>query len=71
LNKDIKGQCACGDIIHRIAFNPKFTIICQRRQCQRITGYGHSARFAIFAPDAFITSVIKYFSKSWRVGMRE
>lgn len=43
----IRGGCACGAIRYRCTGLPRFSLMCQCRQCQRITGAGHSAQFAV------------------------
>ena len=43
----LSGQCACGRIGYKVIAEPKFTLICHCRQCQRITGTGHAAQFAV------------------------
>ena len=44
-----RGGCACGAIRYESREAPKFTLICQCRQCQRISGSGHAASFAVAA----------------------
>jgi len=43
------GGCACGAIRYETQSEPEFSIICQCRQCQRISGAGHAASFAVMA----------------------
>ena len=43
----ITGRCACGSIRYECTTEPQFSMMCQCRQCQRITGTGHSAQFAV------------------------
>ncbi|NOX43886.1 MAG: hypothetical protein GXP19_09175 [Gammaproteobacteria bacterium] len=43
------GGCACGAIRYETTAAAEFTIICQCRQCQRISGSGHGAAFAVNA----------------------
>jgi hypothetical protein len=50
----LKGHCLCGSVQYEIKGKPQFSFLCQCRQCQRITGSGHSAEFAV--PDE-ITSI--------------
>lgn len=56
----IVGGCACGAISYSSSAEPKFTLMCQCRQCQRITGAGHSAQFFVDAGDTIITGPLKF-----------
>ena len=49
MSDQYKGQCACGSIRYACSAEPSFTLMCQCRQCQRITGTGHSVQFAVDA----------------------
>jgi len=49
MTSQYKGQCACGSITYTCDAEPIFTLICQCRQCQRITGSGHAVQFAVDA----------------------
>ena len=49
------GQCLCGSVSYVSSAVPKFSLMCQCRQCQKITGAGHSAQFAV---DATRTKII-------------
>ena len=63
MNSDQTGGCACGAIRYRITAKPEFSIMCQCRQCQRITGSGHTAQFAITTNKVEIKGVIKYYEQ--------
>jgi hypothetical protein len=39
----------------------EFSVICQCRQCQRISGSGHSAQFAVNAETVTVQGDIKYY----------
>lgn len=41
------GGCVCGAIRYETQTEPEFSIICQCRDCQRISGGGHAASFAV------------------------
>ncbi len=55
------GGCACGAVRYESQAEPEFTLICQCRQCQRITGSGHAAQFAVMADATTIQGEIKYY----------
>lgn len=55
------GQCMCGTIKYHCQSEPKFSLLCQCRQCQKITGTGHAAQFAIDAIDTKIIGTVKTF----------
>ena len=55
------GGCACGTIRYETQAEPEFSIICQCRQCQRISGAGHAASFAVMADATTLSGDIKYF----------
>lgn len=43
----LKGHCLCGSVQYEIKAAPELSFLCQCRQCQRITGSGHSAEFMV------------------------
>jgi len=48
MSDNYSGRCACGKFSYACNTGvSKFTLICQCRQCQRITGTGHSAQFVV------------------------
>lgn len=57
----IKGGCACGAVRYEANAEPAFSLICQCRQCQRISGSGHAAQFALPAEAVSLTGEIKWF----------
>ena len=57
----LTGGCACGAIRYESATPPKFAIICQCRQCQRISGAGHAASFAVATESTTIQGDVKYY----------
>ncbi len=59
----VTGGCACGAIRYTTAEKPEFSIICQCRQCQRITGAGHAASFAALANVTELTGNVTYYAQ--------
>lgn len=57
----LTGGCACGAIRYETSASPEFSMICQCRQCQRITGTGHAVQFAVPAESVTIQGNVKYF----------
>jgi len=47
MQSKLSGQCSCGEISYTFSEEPKFSLMCQCRQCQRITGTGHAVQFAV------------------------
>lgn len=47
----LKGRCACGAIQFEAENNIEFAFQCHCRKCQRATGSGHSAVFALSVSD--------------------
>jgi len=47
MKEKLSGQCSCGAVSYVCTAEPKFSLLCQCRQCQRITGSGHAAQFAV------------------------
>lgn len=63
MNERIFGRCACGAIKYSTTAEPKFTLICQCRQCQRISGSGHSAQFAVPANETDIEGKVSFYDQ--------
>ena len=61
MNPTKSGGCACGSIRYETQAEPEFSIICQCRQCQRISGAGHAASFAVMADATTLNGDLKYF----------
>lgn len=57
----IKGGCACSACRYESKAEPVFSLICQCRQCQKITGTGHAAQFALPVDAVSITGKVKFF----------
>jgi len=64
MSVEFKGQCACGAIKYACEGAPNFSLICQCRQCQRITGSGHAAQFAIEASKTTIEGTVSTYELS-------
>ena len=56
----ISGRCACGGINYATTANPDFTLICHCRQCQRISGSGHAAQFAVPVKETRVEGAVKF-----------
>ena len=56
------GRCACGSIHYQCTSLPEFSLICQCRQCQRITGTGHAAQFAMCSESITIQGDVQTFN---------
>lgn len=63
MSERIAGRCACGAIRYTTSSEPKFTLICHCRQCQRISGSGHTAQFAVAADDTTIRGEVRFFEQ--------
>jgi len=63
MSKKVSGRCACGAIKYTTTSIPAFTLICQRRQCQRISGSGHAAQFAVPVEETVIEGEVRSMSK--------
>jgi len=58
----VSGGCMCGAIKYQCASEVKFSLICQCRQCQQITGTGHAAQFACEADSTSITGTVSTYA---------
>jgi len=63
MSDEISGRCACGSIKYTTISEPEFTLICQCRQCQRISGSGHAAQFAVPVDVTSIEGEIKFYDQ--------
>lgn len=61
MKNKIMGRCACGAISYECSGEPEFSLLCQCRQCQRITGSGHAAQFAVSMASTQIFGEVKKF----------
>ena len=61
MDNPITGQCMCGSIKYTSEAEPLFSLLCQCTQCQKITGSGHSAQFAIDANKTKITGDVNKY----------
>lgn len=63
MSERMTGRCACGDIKYTTAADPQFTLICQCRQCQRISGSGHAAQFAVPINETTIEGELTFYAQ--------
>lgn len=61
---EFKGGCLCGAVQYAVTSEPRLSFLCQCRQCQRITGTGHSAEFAASEIDTNISGELKFYELS-------
>ena len=61
MTSSFKGGCACGAVRYASDAEPAFSLICQCRQCQRISGSGHAAQFALPSETVSLTGEVKFF----------
>ena len=64
MSERIAGRCACGAISYTNTAKPEFTLICHCRQCQRISGSGHAAQFAVTAANTVIEGDVRYYDQT-------
>ena len=59
----VSGGCMCGAI--RYAFNskPKYSLICQCTQCQKVTGTGHAPAIAVTSESFNLKGTLTYFKQ--------
>lgn len=55
------GSCSCGAITYSCYEKPEFQIICQCRQCQKLTGTGHAPSIVFNAKSFTLNGQLKYF----------
>lgn len=63
MTERVSGQCACGNIRYTTTASPKFTLICHCRQCQRISGSGHTAQFAVPIDETEIAGEVRFWEQ--------
>lgn len=56
-----KGNCMCGAVKYQLNAEPRLSFLCQCRQCQRVTGSGHSAEFAALSKDADVSGELRFY----------
>lgn len=59
----VEGRCACGDVSYSLCEQPKFSYLCQCRQCQRATGSGHAALMMVRADSLDISGSMRFFDQ--------
>ena len=57
----LSGGCACGAVRYDSSASAKFSMICQCRQCQRISGSGHAAQFVLDAEAVTIEGEVTFY----------
>lgn len=57
----LTGGCICGAVRYESRGEPKHSVICHCRQCQRISGSGHAAQFAVPAESTRIQGELHYY----------
>jgi hypothetical protein len=57
----LKGHCLCESVKYTINGEPQLSFLCQCRQCQRITGSGHSAEFVVSEKDVEISGELQSY----------
>ena len=58
------GGCACGAVRYELLGKPKFSFFCQCRQCQHLSGTGHSAAFLTDAQATTITGKLQFWDRT-------
>jgi hypothetical protein len=61
MTKRFGGGCQCGAVRYETAAEPLFAIHCYCRQCQRITGAGHSSQLALRFEGLDIRGALSYY----------
>jgi hypothetical protein len=59
----LSGGCACGGVRYRATAEPDFSLNCQCRKCQRITGTGYACLFRLGVDDVSIEGEIRTFDQ--------
>jgi len=62
MQEKLTGRCSCGAVSYECTSEPKFTLMCQCRQCQRITGTGHSAQFGVESNTTKIVGCVQLYA---------
>ena len=63
MSEKTSGRCACGAVKYTTTSKPEFTLICQCRQCQRISGSGHAAQFAVQVKETTIDGEVRFYEQ--------
>lgn len=61
MEERITGGCLCRAIRYASKGPPKFSIVCQCRQCQQLTGTGQAPQLAVDAAETRFEGPVKYF----------
>lgn len=66
----MQGGCACGSVRYSIGAKPRFSYLCQCRDCQRATGSGHAALMMFDAAGVSLSGAMRSFQKDLDNGHR-
>jgi hypothetical protein len=56
-----QGGCACGAIRYQVQGEPLFSMHCQCRQCQRVTGTGHASQFGVRTSSLELEGALSFY----------
>ena len=62
------GGCACGRIRYEYTGEPQFSFHCCCRQCQRVSGGGHTSLFIAVAEQLTTKGELKFFDRTSESG---
>ena len=68
MKENISGRCVCGEIKYTVTVESQFTLICHCKQCQRITGSGHAAQFAVPVEETVIEGELRFYEQKAESG---
>ena len=57
----MRGNCTCCAVEYEVTGEAKLSFLCQCRQCQKITGTGHSSEFMVKEEDVFLTGKLQVY----------
>ena len=57
----MRGRCTCGAVQYELTGEPIMAFHCQCRQCQKITGTGHSSEFAMLETQVCLTGKLAVY----------
>lgn len=58
-----QGGCACGAVRYSSKQAPQFSFHCQCRNCQRVTGTGHSSLLMLTLSAVSVTGKLKFYEQ--------
>lgn len=62
------GRCACGAISYQGSATPRFSFLCQCRDCQRATGGGHASIFILDEDAVEMSGELRFFDRESDAG---